>query len=604
MGNYNANKVNSVRDVSTGTKRNRYDSSLNDSTHTRLSGNRTDNTNTGKATTGMAGFNSDMADLGINNTSGFQGTVSNNGGAVDFKGNMSREALQNAANNGVFKGEALKGADNLLKSDKSEFQVNATGSNGHITSLITGNTQSASLKSDGINNNKYTSDTGNVAKTNYTAEQTAQLNKNPKLAGKLLSKGLGINSINGKDGSGTVTESAGVTNFKGMINRKGLSSLIAGKKLKRKALTEANQALKSGKPEFYMDAQGANGHITKMGIGNEQNVAMVTNGQQGNILTTKIGTDIQKGNFAKLGNYQQIYHDATSTQFGATATGSVIMQAAKGGNGSKRAFSELQSLSKGHPNLKVAIAKDYAQDITSFGQKAVTSAKSDKTGKVAAQKTSLSHKTTAGWEAKLNLGVGIVTGAAAAGAADFFTGGAGIPADGLIYGGTIAGVDYGLNAIEGNLSGGVSYKQNTSFDRSHSTGTNSASGKSSGTSISKNATYTGAYNDFMAGTPYSLPSPKSVSLPKGTFKPINNPLSIGGIVGKGSQDILHGVGIDPMNNINGAYSGQYIPPSPAGGAAVSQGSLPSLQGGGTPQLQYSPQIGYEAGESAGPLLLP
>ena len=504
MNNYNANKANSVADVSTGMRRNYYDSSLKDTSNKTLSGT------------------SSVVDNSHKNISGTS--------SVD---------------------------------DNTNRNLN-----------------------------------GKISTTDYTAKTTAQTNENPKLAGGLLSKGLGIASDNGM--TGTVTEGAGVTDFKGMINRKGLSSLIAGGKLGGQALTEAKQALSSGKSEFYMDAQGANGHIAKLGIGNEQNVAMVTNGSMGNILTKKIGIDTQNGNFKKIGNYKQIYHDATSLQVGDTAIGSVIMQAAMG---NKKDFAELQKLSKGHPQLRAAIAKDYMSDVNLIGQKKVSSGHKKAVTKKADRSTKIDHNTMAGWEASLNTWAPIVIGGAAVGVTELATDGLGTPAAGAIYGGTALGVDYAIGGIEGKLGLNFKYSKNKSFDRSHNVGSGSSASTNSGTDISSNVSSIGAYKDFLNGTPYSLPTPNAVSIPKGTFKPLNNPLSLGGLAKDASSKIFHGVGIDPMNIQNGAYSGEYIPPAPAGGAAGSPGGSPLLQGGGTPQIGYNPQIGYEAGE-AGQLLLP
>jgi len=405
--------------------------------------------------------------------------------------------------------------------------------------------------------------------------------------------------------SGDISKTGSQVSAKGLTGSKAsLENFV--KEHDPKALGKAEQFL-SKNPNSVLSFTSGNGKMDSLDLKSSFNADHVdlmkdTTGSQkakynsslidDSHTKTSLNSNIS-GNYTRTGKYAQGYVNATSLQVGDTATGSTIMQAAMG---NKQAFNRLQQLSKGRPGLKTAIGKAYAGDINSLGHKTVSSATKKAMSKSADKNTKIDHNTQAGWVADLNIGSGIVLGAAAVAGTDLATGGAGVPADALIYTGAVAGVNYGLKAIEGKIGGGVKYSKNTSFDRSHGTGTGQSVNTGSGVDISKNASFVGAYNSFQNGTQYNLPNPKAVSFKKGTFKPLNNPLSVGGIVKNASSKIFHGIGIDPMSMQNNAYNGEYIPPSPSGSMGGANGSLPKLSGAnGVPQLSYKPELEYNPG---------
>jgi hypothetical protein len=126
MNNYNANKINSVRDVSSGTKRNIYDSSLNDSSNKTLSGTSSVNDNSHKTLSGTSSaINNSNTDL-----SGTSSVTDNSNKTLS--GTSSSDMLTGKQNKS-FGGMDVNGLSGNI--NKVGNQVSATSLTGSKASL-------------------------------------------------------------------------------------------------------------------------------------------------------------------------------------------------------------------------------------------------------------------------------------------------------------------------------------------------------------------------------------------------------------------------------------------------------------------------------------
>ena len=251
---------------------------------------------------------------GALNDKNFKGSITNTGGEVAMSGQVSRQGLESMIKNGDLKGNALTNAEEQLKQnpDANVFSMDASGTaaGGFSTVSITRGQQASSFDTgankdslENINTQKDIATTGAGARTKY------------------LDKSYLAPVAN--DLNGTYTEGGGSSGFKGQVNRSGLEKLLKNGTINPNSATgqAITQELKNnpGQNTFGFESTWNKNGQASIGVSNNKTGDFTTNGQIGNLITTKIGTDTQNGNFSKKGNYTQNYNNRVANS-GGTST--------------------------------------------------------------------------------------------------------------------------------------------------------------------------------------------------------------------------------------------------------------------------------------------
>lgn len=298
LNNYGANSVNSVRDVSTGTKRNRYDSKLTDNSNTNLSGSQkkhyNSNLNQGPAKGAFANA------LGIDGATGYQETV---GGMTKGSYALDNAQAKSMLNSGQFTGEAKKELEHMVAGGKGgvlNYTASTLNGKPEFASLSYTDGQQVASIIDGKSANTLTTDKGKSL-TELGNSAIPSIAKDTPL-GKV---------IGNKKFNGTFTDKGGYWNMNGMLNKGQAARLYKSGLLKGAAETGLGNALNSGKKHFNIQAAGNKGHITGMDIANKQGTTIATDGSYSNMQTVKTGYS------GRSGSDQKIYNNAVEVYDGS-----------------------------------------------------------------------------------------------------------------------------------------------------------------------------------------------------------------------------------------------------------------------------------------------
>ena len=169
LNNYGANSVNAVRDVSTGTARNRYHSKLTDNTNTNLSGSQKKHYD---STLNQAPASGAIADaLGIDGASGYQETV---GGMTNGTYTLDNAQAKNMLNSGQFTGSAKQELKSMVAGGKGgvlAYTASTVNGKPEFASLSFTNGQQAASMIDGKSVDALNKTDGEFIKENLTASQ-------------------------------------------------------------------------------------------------------------------------------------------------------------------------------------------------------------------------------------------------------------------------------------------------------------------------------------------------------------------------------------------------------------------------------------------------